>query len=61
MATNKDCIEKLEMEMHELKERIQKIQMMSVESQSNFLKLKELFSKSLEKGKSSATKKKGHF
>ena len=58
MATNKDCLKKLELEMQELKEGMQKI---SAESQSNFRELRELFSKSLERGESSATKEKGPF
>ena len=58
MATNKDCLKKLELEMQELKEGMQK---MSAESQSNFRELRELFSKTLERGESSATKEKGPF
>jgi hypothetical protein len=58
MTTNKDRLEKLELEMQKLKEGIQE---MSAESQSNFRELRELFSKSLERGEPSATKEKGHF
>lgn len=47
MATNKEYLEKLKLEMQELKEGRQK---MSAESQSKFRELRELFSKSLEKG-----------
>ncbi|XP_059441769.1 zinc finger BED domain-containing protein RICESLEEPER 2-like [Corylus avellana] len=46
MATNKECLQKLKLEMQELKEGRQK---MSAESQSKFCELRELFSKSLEK------------
>ena len=56
MATTKDRLEKLELEMQELKEGMQK---MIVESQSNFRELRELFSKSLERGESSAAKENG--
>jgi hypothetical protein len=53
MATNKDHIEKLELEIQELKEVIQK---MNMESQSSFVELKELFFKGFEQGESSANK-----
>ena len=56
--TNKEIIEKLEMEIHELKEGIEKL---GTKSQSNFRELKELFSKSLEKGESFGTKDQGSF
>jgi hypothetical protein len=58
MATNKDHIEKLELEIQELKEVIQK---MNTESQSSFVELKELFFKGFEQGESSANKGKWSF
>jgi hypothetical protein len=58
MATNKDRIEKLELEMKELKEVMQK---MNTESQSSFAELKELFFKGFEQGESSQTKDNDHF
>jgi hypothetical protein len=53
MATNKDRIEKLELEIQELKEVMQK---MNTESQSKFAELKELFFKVFEHGESFADK-----
>jgi hypothetical protein len=53
MATNKDRIEKLELEIQDLKEVMQK---MNAESQSSFAELKELFFKGFEHGESSADK-----
>jgi hypothetical protein len=47
MATNNDRIEKLELEIQELKEVMQK---MNTESQSSFAELKELFFKGFEHG-----------
>jgi len=58
MATNKDRIEKLELEIQELKEVMQK---MNAESQSSFAELKELFFKGFEHGESSADKGNGSF
>jgi TolA-binding protein len=58
MATNKDRIEKLESEMQELKEVVQK---MNMDSQASFVELKELFFKGFEKGESSTDKEKGLF
>jgi hypothetical protein len=58
MGTNKDRIEKLELEMQELKEGVQK---MNMDSQSSFAELKELFFKGFEKGESSTDKEKGSF
>jgi hypothetical protein len=53
MATNKDRIEKLELEIQELKEVMQK---MNTESQCKFAELKELFFKVFEHGESFADK-----
>jgi predicted nucleic acid-binding Zn-ribbon protein len=55
IATNKDRIDKLELELQDLKDRMQKL---STDSQANFHELKDMFSKSLEKGESSTTKEK---
>jgi hypothetical protein len=56
MATNKDHIEKLELEFQNLKSGMQKL---STDSEVNFRELKEMFAKSLEKGESLGTKEKG--
>jgi hypothetical protein len=55
MGTNKDCIEKLELELQDLKDGMQNL---STDSQANFRELKDMFSKSLEKDESSTTKEK---
>jgi hypothetical protein len=55
MATNKDGIKKLEFELQDLKDGMQKL---STDSQTNFPELKEMFYQSLEKGESSAGKEK---
>lgn len=58
MATNKDRIENLELEIQEIKEGMQK---MNTDSQVCLAKIKGLLSKSLDQGESSVVKDKGPF
>jgi hypothetical protein len=58
MATNKDRIEKLELEIQEIKEGMQK---MNTDSQVSFAEIKGLLSKSLDQGESFAVKDRGPF
>jgi len=52
MATNKDRIERLELEIQEIKEEMQK---MNTDSKVSLAEIKELLSKSLDQGESSTT------
>jgi hypothetical protein len=58
MATNKDRIERLELEIQEIKEEMQK---MNTDSKVSLAEIKELLSKSLDQGESSTTTDIGSF
>jgi hypothetical protein len=58
MATNKDRIERLELEIQEIKEEMQK---MNTDSKVSLAEIKELLSKSLDQGESSTTTDMGSF